>query len=206
MVNYLRFKLIRHGISFLLVFSVGNSCNDNPKIDRTKQKISTRIGSIATETDATLLVEVAEISLAEIKLGQLAQRNGQATNIRALGKRLKEAHAQYLETLKELGKKKLIILPLSPTPKVQHLLEKLQKMPKNAFDNAYFDRTVAAYEQAIGKFEAIAKNNNDPDIQHWIRTTLKGLQAQLAYALMHKRKFDKKKDGATNRKQGTTQT
>ena len=193
MVNYLRFKFIRHCISILLVFSVSNSCNDAPKIGDTKQMISTRIGPISTETDAELLVEVAEIHLDAIKLGELAQRNGQATDIRELGKRLEKVHGQYLETLKELGKKKLIILPLSPTAKTQQLLAKLQKMPKKAFDTAYCDLMVESHQAAIGKFEKIAKNNDDADIQQWANLTLKSLNAQLVYALMHKRTFNKKK-------------
>ena len=193
MINYLRFKFIRHCISILLVFSVGNSCNDTSNIDHTKNTISTRIGSITAQTDAELLVEVAEISLEEIKLGQLAQRNGQVMDIRELGKRLEKAHGEYLETLKELGRKKLVILPLTLNGKAQHLFEKLQKMPKNAFDKAYCHQTVAAHRQAIRKFEAIVQNNNDADIKQWGDLTLKGLQAQLSYAEMYLRKFEKKK-------------
>ena len=209
MINYLYFKFIRYCLSFLFMFSISNSCNNNPKIDDKKHTISTRIGSIIAETDAELLVEVAEISLAEVKFGQLAQRNGQATDIRELGKQMEKNHVEYLETLKELGKKKLIMLPLSPTQKTQKLLEKLQKLPKTAFDKAYCDQTVAAHQQAIRKFETIAQNTTDADIQKWVSLTLKGLNAQLSYARIHKQKFDKKKRASTNKnnkKRGFGQT
>ena len=165
-----------------------------PTTDDKTPVISTHIGSIMGQTDAELLVEVAEISLAEIKLGQLAQRNAQATDIRELGKRMEKAHGAYLETLKELSKKKLTLLPLSPTQKVQHVLEKLEKTPKNAFDKAYCNQTVASHQAAIRKFENLAKNNKDADIQRWASTTLADLQLQRAYALMHKRTLDKTLD------------
>lgn len=193
-------------MSILLLFSASNSCNNDSRTEEKKQVISTHIGSIIDQTDAELLVEVAEISLAEIKLGQLAQRNAQAIDIRELGKRMEKAHTAYLETLKDLGKKKLIMLPLSPTQELQKLLEKLEKMPKNAFDKAYCDQTVWAHQQAINRFERIVKSNTDTDIQQCVRITLTGLNAQLAYALMHKRTFDKKKRDVGTKKRGLTQT
>ena len=210
MINYLRFKFIRHFTAVLLIFSVGNSCKDNPTTGDKNAVISTHIGSILGETDAELLVEVAEISLAEIKLGQLAQRNAQVTDIRELGKRMEKAHGAYLETLRELSKKRLIMLPLSTTQKAQKLLEKLEKTPKNAFDEAYCNQTVAAHEVAIRTFESLAKNNKNADIQQWASTTLADLQLQRAYVLMHKRTFDKnldkKKRSTTNKKRSIAQT
>lgn len=193
MINYLRFKFIRHCLSFLLMFSISNSCNDTPKIGDAKQTISIQIGTTVPETDAELLVEVAEISLKEIKLGQLAQRNGQTTDVRELGKRFEKAHGRYLETLKELAKKKLTLLPLTPSKPTQQLFEMLQKTPKSAFDKAYCDQTVAAHQAAIRKFEAIVRDNNDADIKKWAGLTLKDLQVQLLHAEMHNRKLDKKK-------------
>lgn len=206
MINYLHFRFIRHYVAVILLFLVSHSCNDTSKIADKKQLISTHLGSNIPESDAEQLVEVAEISLAEIKLGQLAQRNGQATDIRELGKRIEKAHGEYLETLKELSKKKLIMLPLSQTQKARQLLEKLEKTPKNAFNKAYCDQTVAVHQAAIVQFEKIAQNNKDADIQQWARLTLKGLNTQLAYALMHKRTFDKKKRDVASKKRDVGQT
>ena len=78
MIHNLRFKFIGYSVALLITFSSGNSCKDNPITDDKKPIISTHSSSIMVETDAELLVEVAEISLAEIKLSQLAQRNAQA--------------------------------------------------------------------------------------------------------------------------------
>ena len=101
-------SFITAGTIILVVALYLSSCTmqteESKKIaeNRNKEALETR----AEEKDAQFLVEVAEINLEEIQLGQLAQSKSTKKEVKDLAKMMEDGHSKSLDQLKELATKK----------------------------------------------------------------------------------------------------
>jgi putative membrane protein len=135
------------------------------------------------EKEAQFMVDAAELSLKEIKLGNLAQSKGTNKQIKDLGKMMVSDHTKSLDELKKLAKEKKVTLPESLTEKGIEDHDKLSEKSGRDFDKKYSEMMVDGHEDAIKKFEKCGEDCTDSQLKNWVTQTLPTLRNHLDHAM-----------------------
>ena len=160
---------------FIVTLFSLSSCSSNPKPEDTKKEATEHNEakfSNTNEADAKFLVSAAEINLAEIQLGQLAETKSLQADVKDLGATMSRDHSKANLELQELAASKQISLPTSITNDGQDAYKKMMNEKGNQFDKAYCDMLVSGHKEAIDNFEKASKDAIDPDIKAWASSML----------------------------------
>ena len=145
------------------------------------------------EKDAQYLVNMAEVNMKQIQLGQLAQQKGTTTHVKELGKMIEEAHTKLQSDLTALAQRKSITIPTSPTGDVRDVYNDLNEKSANDFDEAYIDMMVDQHEDVIKTFEDATTDMYDTDIKNWAIAALPDLRTNLNHSIKSQNKHDELK-------------
>lgn len=144
------------------------------------------------EDDSEFLVDQAEINLAEIEIGKLAQTKSTNAEVKKFGKMLVDEHTKSASEVSTLAKVKNFTLPTSLTEEGQEEYNKLNEKTGVDFDKKFADMMIDGHEKAIKKLEKAAKDANDQEVRTWASNNIAGLTAHLEHAKMLKQNLDKK--------------
>src|SRR5258708_4755910 len=106
--------------------SDSNNVGDNSKMQGS--------GLGVTEATASFMTGVADVSMAEVKLGQLAQDKGSNARIKAFGQMMVNDHSKANDELKALAAKKNVTLPAKIGEDHQKKYDDLSKNSGKDFD------------------------------------------------------------------------
>jgi putative membrane protein len=140
-------------------------------------------GSIATlsaKTDPTFLTDAIRINLAEISVGDLAQKNGGSDDVKSFGKMLVEDHTASNTKATSLAEANGITPPTEPNAEEKKMHDELAKLSGMEFDREFAKAMVKGHEGAIAKFEAASKG--DDDVAKFAQETLPTLEEHLKTA------------------------
>ncbi len=183
-------------ILFSLAFVFGwTSCN-NSKPEDTKAVAEEHNDAKFNENDnkendSKFLVAAAEIGLAEVQLGNLAQTKAKSAEVKNLGKMMEMDHTAAMADLSGLASKKQITIPTTLTDNGQSDYKSLSDKTGKDFDKAYCDKMVDGHKDAIDKFEKASKDSKDPDIKAWAASMLPKLRSHLDHAITCQKNLEK---------------
>jgi putative membrane protein len=147
--------------------------------------------------DQEFAKKAAQGSMAEVKLGQLAEEQAQSEEVKKFGKRMVEDHTKASDNLKEAAMKENIQLPTDLDPKDEAEYERLSKLSGPQFDKAYARVMIKDHEQDIAEFRHESTSGQKPDIKHFAAETLPTLQSHLKEARQMEQAA--MREGATSR-------
>jgi putative membrane protein len=130
------------------------------------------------EASASFMTGVADVGMAEVKLGQLAKEKGTNTRIKAFGEMMVRDHSKANDELKALAGKKNVTLPATIGDAHQKKYDDLSKKSGKDFDKAYINAMVDGHQSAVDNFKNNA-DNSDADVKEWVNKTLPTLQMHL---------------------------
>jgi putative membrane protein len=119
-------------------------------------------------------------NLAEISMGQLAQKNGASDGVRSFGQMLAQDHSAANEKAMALAKAQSVTPPTEPKPEAKKEFDRLSKLNGKAFDEAFAKHMVADHKKDIAEFEAQAKGSDK--VATFAKDTLPTLQKHLKTA------------------------
>ncbi|WP_281234138.1 DUF4142 domain-containing protein [Flavobacterium gelatinilyticum] len=174
-----------------------NSCKNENKQEDPKEVAEnaneTKFDTIdSKEDDSEFLVDQAEINLAEIEIGKLAQQKSTNPEVKKFGKMLVDEHTKSASEVSALAKSKNFTLPASLTEEGQDEYKKLNEKSGVDFDKKFADMMIDGHEKAIKKLEKASKDATDEDVRLWASNNIAGLTAHLEHAKMLKQNLDKK--------------
>jgi putative membrane protein len=183
------------GAGLIIIFL--NSCKNETKQEDPKEVAEdaneAKFDSIdSKEDDSEFLVDQAEINLAEIEIGKLAQTKSTNAEVKKFGKMLVDEHTKAASELSALAKTKNFSLPTSLTEEGQEEYNKLNEKSGVDFDKKFADMMVDGHEKAIDKLKKTAENAKDQDVKLWASNNIAGLTAHLEHAKLLKQNLDKK--------------
>ena len=183
------------GAGLIIIFL--NSCKNETKQEDPKEVAEdaneAKFDSIDNkEDDSEFLVDQAEVNLAEIEIGKLAQTKGVNPEVKKFGKMLVDDHTKAASEVSALAKTKNFTLPTSLTEEGQDEYKKLNEKSGADFDEKFADMMIDGHEKAIKKLEKASKDAKDPDVRTWASNNIAGLTAHLEHAKMLKQNLDKK--------------
>src|SRR5436305_8593533 len=126
----------------------------------------------AQMTDELFVRNAAEGSMAEVKLGQLAEEKAQAAEVKNFGKKMVEDHSKALEEIKQLGSKEGINMPTDTSHKDAETYNRLSKLSGPEFDRAYSQEMVKDHQKDISEFKKAETSAQKPDVKQFAQKTL----------------------------------
>jgi len=132
------------------------------------------------KSDTAFLTEAIQINLAEISVGDLAQKNGGSDDVKSFGKMLVDDHTASNTKATSLAQANGVTPPTEPKAADKQKHDELAKLSGADFDREFAKGMVKGHEEAISKFEAASKG--DDDIAKFAQETLPTLQKHLKTA------------------------
>jgi len=126
--------------------------------------------------DRTFIDKAASTNFAQIKLGQLAVRNGTTAQVRDLGQKMIDDHTKANDQLKPIALREGIRLPTEPTSEQKADYDRLSALSGDAFNKAYMDLVKGDQKQAISLFQDEARDGVDPQLKTFAKNTLPELR------------------------------
>jgi putative membrane protein len=181
-----------HATFVALIFLVASCGSNQPRDTKevAEDQNEARFNRDRQEKDAQFLVNMAEVNMEQIQLGQLAQQKGTTTHVKELGKIMEDTHTKSQRDLTALARSKSVTIPTSPTNKVRDVYNNLNEKSGNDFDKAYADMMVSRNEDAIKAFEKATTESYDTDIKNWAIATLPDLRTNLNHSIDSKKRTD----------------
>jgi len=143
--------------------------------------VITPVAVSAAESDENFLKTAIGINLAEISMGQLAQKNGSTDGVRQFGATLVQDHTASNNDALALAKTHGFTPPTQPSVDDQKMSRDLSAMTGGEFDRAFAQDMVAGHQKAIQLFTAQAGGTKN-DISSFAEKTLPTLKKHLATA------------------------
>ena len=184
------------GAGLLLLFL--NSCKNETKQEDPKEVAEdsneAKFDSIEEKKDdSEFLVDIAEVNLAEIEIGKLAQTKSSNPEVKKFGKMLVDEHTKSASEVSALAKAKNFTLPTSLTEDGKEEYKKLDEKSGLDFDKKFTDMMIDGHEKAIDKLKKATEDAKDQDVKLWASNNIAPLTAHLEHAKLLKQDLDKKK-------------
>jgi putative membrane protein len=132
--------------------------------------------------DQEFMKDAARGGIAEVKMGELGQSNGESQPVKDLSQRLVTDHKKANEELKQLATKKGVILPDAVGEQHKTMLQHLSSLKGAEFDAAFKQHAVEDHEKDIEKFKTASEKAKDPELKAFAAKTLPTLQQHLDLA------------------------
>jgi len=132
------------------------------------------------DKDVEWATEIADASLLEVKLGELAQTKGSSPQVKELGKMMVTDHSKANEELTSLASQKNISLPNMLSDKSQQKFDKLATKTGTDFDKEYSSAMVEGHKDVLSKFKKESEDGKDADLRSWAEGKLPVLQHHLS--------------------------
>ncbi len=116
--------------------------------------------------DQAFLSKAIEGSDAEVELGQLAQQKSQSQDVKQFAQRMVNDHSQMNEKwLKPVAKQLNVSEPKGPSKKDKKLMEKLESLSGQQFDNEYIQAMLKDHKDDLKEFQGEAQAAQDPSVK-----------------------------------------
>lgn len=163
----------RYSFLFLIGLFSLSACNNVQKSSENKvsEDKNLPVNSL-NEIDSKFLINAAEISLEEMRLGDLAEQKTQTKEVRELAQMLVLEHGSTLNSLTDIAQKNNILIPSAASDKAIASFDKLNKNSGKAFDMAYCEMMALGHKEAINSFEKEIKETSNIEIKTWAQTTV----------------------------------
>jgi putative membrane protein len=139
-----------------------------------------KFDSSKIEKDVEWATEIADASLLEVKLGELAQTKASSPQVKELGKMMVTDHSKANEELNTLAGQKNISLPNLLSDKSQKKFDDLATKTGADFDKEYSSAMVEGHKEVLSKFKKEAEDGKDADLRSWAEGKLPVLQHHLS--------------------------
>lgn len=131
--------------------------------------------------DNAFFKQAAIANIAEVKLGQLAQRNGSEWG-QSYGKDMEREHTLALEELKKIAGEKGFSLPNDIDAKHRKAYAMLSNLHGAAFDKAYRSMMIAGHKEVLSKVQNEMHHGRDADVRGYAVTMEPAVKMHLRMA------------------------
>ncbi len=136
---------------------------------------------VLADPPEAFLKEAIQGNLAEVQMGQLAQKNGSSDAVKTFGKTLEMDHGKGRDETVKLAKAMKMDPPTEPSAEAKSMYMKLAKLNGAAFDKEFASHMVMDHKKDIAAYEDEAKEKNG-DVSKYATETLPTLKKHLATA------------------------
>jgi putative membrane protein len=147
----------------------------------TEAEADTSKTQVAAE-DLQFMKDAARGGIAEVKMGELGQSNGESQPVKDFSQRLVTDHSKANEELKQLAMKKGVTLPDAMNEQQKTMIQHLSSLKGREFDAAFKQHAVEDHQKDVEKFKTASEKAKDADLKAFAAKTLPTLQQHLELA------------------------
>jgi len=136
----------------------------------------------AVLTDDEFVAVAARSGLAEVIVGEIAQKRTTTPEVLTFAKHMVADHTKANRELMVLAERKGIAVPTQTDQEHKAVATRLESLEGVAFDREYMRGQVKDHREAVALFMAEAKQGQDPDLKAFATKTLPTLQMHLRMA------------------------
>ncbi|MCF2446678.1 DUF4142 domain-containing protein [Dyadobacter sp. CY345] len=129
--------------------------------------------------DKKFVLSAADGGMLEVKLGELAIRQGTKAKTKEFGKMMITDHNKANNELKTLASKKKIEIPAKLSNTKQQIYDSLAVMSGEKFDMLYMNMMIASHEETVGLFQTESTSGKDPEFKKWADSKIPSLKHHL---------------------------
>ncbi|HUJ96219.1 MAG TPA: DUF4142 domain-containing protein [Terriglobales bacterium] len=133
-------------------------------------------------TGKAFITQAAQINLAEIELGNLAEQKANDQAVKEFGKLMVQDHTQAQDKLKQLASKEDVTLPMQAGAQANELKQRLSSESGAQFDEMYIRHMLSGHKQAIATFENEVAQGKNSAIQNYAESCLPVIQDHIRVA------------------------
>ena len=150
--------------------------------DTTVAAARAQVNPTLSTSDAAFITTAARGGMAEVQLGQLAERNGRSAAVKRFGQRMVDDHGRANQEMMALAQRKQITPPSGIGAEHQQVYDTLAGLRGSAFDRAYARAMVQDHQEDLRAFQEEAQNGTDPDVRAFAARHVPVLQEHLRMA------------------------
>jgi len=137
----------------------------------------------AQQSDQTkFLTDAIRADVAEVRLGELAQKQGQSQEVRQYGDMLSKDRTKSMKKASDLAKQLGVPAPTEPSAQQQRQYEALSKLSGTEFDTTFMSQMVRGHQEEIAKYSAEAQAGSGSEVTALAKDTLPTLKMHLEHA------------------------
>lgn len=126
-----------------------------------------------SNADRNLMRSLAQIHMAEIDMGKMAQTRSQDVTLRSFAQRMIDDHGKALQDLQKLADAKGVVLPGGPGKSHVAAKEKLTAMTGEEFSRHYMMHAGdTAHQEAYQMLQNAVQKTQDPELKAQVGTSL----------------------------------
>jgi putative membrane protein len=133
--------------------------------DTTVAAAKAQMNPTLSTSDAAFMTKAARGGMAEVQLGELAQRNGSSAAVKRFGQQMVADHGRANQEMVALAQQKQITPPGGIGAEHQRTYDDLAKLRGGAFDRAYAQAMVKDHEDDLRDYRTEAQGGTDPDVR-----------------------------------------
>ena len=137
-------------------------------------------GTFATE--AEFAAKAIESGMAEVKMGNLADRKATSPEVKRFGIQMVQDHTRANNLLIRITQKQKWTTPTEMDVEHQQAYSKLATVMSDEFDQGYMAQMVKDHEMAVAIFQNASTKITDPELKSFVTTTLPSLKMHLGMA------------------------
>lgn len=126
--------------------------------------------------DRKFLEEAYMGSMAEVRLGKLAQDKASSQEVKDFGQKMVDDHGKEIDSLSQIAKAEGVTLPAQLDRKHQKTYGRLAKLSGAEFDRAYMKEMTSDHKKDISKYEQAAKSAKDDQLKQHAQQEVSTLQ------------------------------
>ena len=139
----------------------------------------TAVYAATSNPDEPFFKKATEAGLAEVELGNLAQKKSEDQRVKDFGAMMVTDHTAANDKLKTIANAKNISLPTSPSVGQMATKTKLEVLSGKTFDKSYIKGMVEDHEKAVNAFKKEAASGQDAEAKAFAASTLPTLEGHL---------------------------
>jgi putative membrane protein len=151
-------------------------------VDSIEHSQAASMKSALTQDDQNFMTEAAAGGMAEVELGRLVAMKAHSRDVKRFGQRMVRDHSKANAELKQLAKRKGVMLPTEMKSEHKMAKEKLSSLSGTEFDREYMKMMVEDHDKDVKAFEEKAASAGDPDLKRLVVKTLPTLKMHQSMA------------------------
>ncbi len=145
-----------------------------------------------TFSDRDFIAKALDSGVAEVKMGQLAERLADSEKVKDFGRMMVKDHNKANDQLMDLAKARKLAVVSDMKKEALAIYNRMSKLDKKEFDRSYMKQMVEDHKKAVSLFEKAAKEARDANVKKFAAKTLPHLREHLKKARALSTSLDKK--------------
>jgi|APTNR8051073442_1049403.scaffolds.fasta_scaffold01161_10 putative membrane protein len=135
--------------------------------------------AFAADDSKEFIEKAVRGNIAEVKLGELAEKQAKSDQVKTLGETLRTDHGKALEKSKALAKEMDVEVKMEPTDDAKETYDELAKLSGAEFDREFVEAAVEDHEKDIELYTEQAEEGDNPKVVEYAKETLPVLKKHL---------------------------